>query len=117
MHNNRREGGLYSKHDLVYYISKKLGTTQVDTGVWCTAIFDSIQQAILEGRDVKLGNLGFFIQRDVPERNCRFADDRQYVVPAHRDVKFRVAKKLRDGLKDVPLIGSEEFDDDEDFED
>ncbi|MDO4936517.1 MAG: integration host factor subunit alpha [Sutterellaceae bacterium] len=80
---------------------ERLGLTRSEAGSVVDGIFEEIEKALVEGKEVKLVNFGTFTPRDKsarPGRNPRNGDE--HVVSARRVITFAPSKYLRDRVAD-----------------
>lgn len=88
-----------TKMNFVDVLFDRMGLSRVEASSVVEAIFSEIQQALLEGRDVKLSNFGTFSTRDKvarPGRNPKTGE--AHVIKARRVVTFVPAPHLRDAV-------------------
>ena len=91
-----------TKVNFVEILYDRLGLSRTEASAVVESIFDEIEQALLNGRDVKLANFGTFSTRDKvarPGRNPKTGQ--QHVISARRVVTFVPAPHLRDSLAGV----------------
>lgn len=76
--------------------------TQAQAEVLLNAFAEVLTDALVAGEDVKIPTFGTFKTADVAERTgtIQMGDKKgsQYVVPAHRTARFKVATELKNAL-------------------
>lgn len=88
-----------TKMNFVDVLYERMGLSRAEAATVVEAIFTEIQQALLEGRDVKLSNFGTFSTRDKvarPGRNPKTGEEHE--ISARRVVTFVPAPHLRDAV-------------------
>lgn len=88
-----------TKMNFVDVLYDRMGLSRSEAATVVETIFSEIQQALLEGRDVKLSNFGTFSTRDKvarPGRNPKTGEAHE--ISARRVVTFVPAPHLRDSV-------------------
>lgn len=83
-------------NDLKNAVAEKTGMTKADSGRIIEAVFGTIQEELVQGKDVRLIGFGSFETAERKEstgRNPRTGD--AIVIPAQTQVKFRPGKGLK----------------------
>lgn len=91
-----------NKPELVDAIAKKLGISKAEVDRFVNGFIEAIEDALLEGNDVKLKGFGNFSVVDKEATTCKNPRNPQEVieVPAKKVVKFKLSKKLKDLFND-----------------
>lgn len=95
----RANSATLTKVHFTELLYERLGLTRTEASSIVDAIFDEIEQALVDGRDVKLANFGTFVPRDKvarPGRNPRTGAP--HTVSARRVVSFVPAQHMRDSV-------------------
>lgn len=80
------------------YIPKTEARVQLDN------VMGALFEAIAEGNDVPLGDMGKLVVDLKPERNAHNPQTgEKLVVPAHYAVKFRPSKKIKEVVGALPV--------------
>jgi len=88
------------KQDLADVVLGIVGGTKVQSEEVVQAIFDKIASAMQSGQEVDIAGFGKFVVADRAAREARNPRTGEAIhVPAHRVVKFKVSKKLKDAVK------------------
>ena len=98
-----------TKINFVDVLYDRLGLSRTEALSVIEAIFSEIQNALIEGRDVKLANFGTFSTRDKsarPGRNPKTGEE--YEVSARRVVTFVPAPFMRDAVAEYSKTESKE---------
>lgn len=93
----RANSATLTKVHFTELLYERLGLTRTEACAIVDTMFDEIEQALVDGRDVKLANFGTFVPRDKvarPGRNPRTGAP--YTVSARRVVSFVPAQHMRD---------------------
>lgn len=86
-----------NKDTFVKKYAVKTGQNQKDALVQVDAFIDVLIEGLKEDKKVALVGFGNFEAVDVPERTHRNPKDGSEVVkPAHKKVKFKVGKRLKE---------------------
>ena len=89
-----------NKVELVEVLAKKLNVTKKEAAAFVTAFTETIHDALVEGKDVKLLGFGNF---SVTTRDARKGRNPQtgevMEIPAHKAVRFKPGKALKDAVK------------------
>ncbi len=88
-----------TKMHFVDILNERLGLSRSEASSVLEAIFDEVQAALVDGREVKLANFGTFSTRDKgarPGRNPRTGEE--HLVSARRVVSFIPAPYLRESV-------------------
>lgn len=88
-----------TKQHFVEIIYDRIGISRTESLSVVESIFEEIQKALIDGRDVKLANFGTFTTRDKvarPGRNPKTGE--AHVICARRVVSFIPAPHLRDSV-------------------
>lgn len=89
-----------NKVELVEVLAKKLNVTKKEAAAFLTAFTETVLDALVEGRDVKLLGFGNF---SVTTRDARKGRNPQtgevMEIPAHKAVRFKPGKALKDAVK------------------
>ena len=90
------------KPELIEKIAAKSGFNKAESEKFYNAFMESLKDALLEGEEVKLIGFGNFTIVDKEATECRNPMDpnKKVKVPAHKVVKFKISKKLKDLVKD-----------------
>jgi len=92
-------GEAVTRVDLVTAIAQELGVESAKAERALSAVTDTIQQAMAEGRRVTLVGFGSFSVAYRPERESTDPKTQRPIhIPASRSVKFRPAKALKEAL-------------------
>lgn len=75
--------------DLAEPIAAKAEISARQARVVLGAFFDEIEQALLDGQEVKLGSVGKLLVKNSAPRKARSFGGKEIQVPAKRVVKFR----------------------------
>ena len=97
----RANAASVTKMHFIELLYERLGLTRSEACNVVDTIFEEIEQALVEGREVKLVNFGTFTPRDKvarPGRNPRNGD--AHMVSARRVITFTASKYLRDRVSD-----------------
>lgn len=97
----RANASSVTKMHFIELLYERLGLTRSEAGSVVDGIFEEIEKALVEGKEVKLVNFGTFTPRDKsarPGRNPRNGDE--HVVSARRVITFAPSKYLRDRVAD-----------------
>ncbi len=103
------EAASMTKINFVDVLYDRLGLSRTEALSVIEAIFSEIQNALIEGRDVKLANFGTFSTRDKsarPGRNPKTGE--AYEVSARRVVTFVPAPYMRDAVAEYGKTGNKE---------
>lgn len=95
----RANGATLTKMHFIDLLYDRLGLTRTESASVVEAIFDEIECALIEGREVKLANFGMFSTRDKvarPGRNPKTGE--AHVISARRVVTFVPAPHLRESV-------------------
>ena len=85
--------------ELIAAVAKDAGVSQADAGKVLTAIVENIHKSLKSGGDVRISNLGVFDTAERAEREGRNpATGEALTIAAHKAVKFRPAKTLKDAV-------------------
>lgn len=110
-------GATLTKMHFIDLLYDRLGLTRTEANSVVEAIFEEIETALVEGREVKLANFGTFSTRDKvarPGRNPRTG--KPHVISARRVVTFVPAPHMRDSVaefKDPDYVAGKEAEDEE----
>ncbi len=89
-----------NKSELVSIVAEKAGLTKKDTEKLVGAVFESVKEAMSEGKKVQIIGFGTF---DVRERKAREgrnpATGEPIQIPAAKVPAFKAGKALRDSVK------------------
>ena len=90
-----------TKTELVRAAAERSDMTQKDTEIALTAIIDTIKDVLNAGEKVQLIGFGTF---EVVERKEKVGrnpkTNEEIIIPKHNALKFKVAKELKDSVKD-----------------
>ncbi len=95
----RANGATLTKMHFIDLLYDRLGLTRTEANSVVEAIFEEIEQALVQGREVKLANFGTFSTRDKvarPGRNPRTGTP--HVISARRVVTFVPAPHMRNSV-------------------
>jgi len=88
-----------NKNELVASVAEKAGLTKKDAEKAVGAIFESIQQALVEGDKVQVIGFGTF---EVKERSARTGrnprTNETIQIPASKNPSFKAGKALKDAV-------------------
>lgn len=96
-----------TKRELVINVSNKLGITQSEVAKVIETTFETISEALAEGKRWELRDFGVFEVKTRASRigrNPRTGD--QVPVPARRVVTFRPGKKMKEVVSNEPPSSS-----------
>lgn len=89
-----------NKVELVEVLAKKLNVTKKEAAAFLTTFTETVHDALVEGKDVKLLGFGNF---SVTTRDARKGRNPQtgevMEIPAHKAVRFKPGKALKDAVK------------------
>lgn len=89
-----------NKVNFIRKIAEKTGFTQKDTGATIDAALDVIENALVDGDDVKLSGFGTFETVEKAERTARNLQTGEMItVPAHKAPKFKFSKTIKDAVR------------------
>lgn len=87
-------------NDVVSKIAEVSGLTKTDSEKALRAFEDIVKDAMSEGNKVSLSNFVQFEVVDVPEReHTDIRTKEKYTTPAHKSVKAKVMKGLKESVK------------------
>ena len=88
-----------NKAELIASVAEKAGLTKKDAEKAVVAIFDSIQQAMVEGDKVQLIGFGTFEVRERAARTGRNPSNKEIInIPASKSPVFKAGKALKDAV-------------------
>ena len=89
-----------NKNDLIVSVSKKTDVNQKVVSDIINTTIDTIKETLADGEEVKLTGFMNFEIKDVSEREARnIRTGEPLIVPAHRTVKVKLSKTVKDCLK------------------
>lgn len=92
-------------NEIITEVATRNEVTKKDTKAIIDSFVEVITETLTKGEDVKVSGIGTFKIIDVAERTGTIMmGDRKgekYVSPAHKDVKVKVTKALRDTVKNA----------------
>lgn len=95
----RANGATLTKMHFVDLLYERLGLTRSESTSVVEAIFEEIEDALIDGREVKLANFGTFSTRDKVARPGRNPKTGQaHIISARRVVTFVPAPHLRESV-------------------
>lgn len=81
------------KIEFIKAVSEKLGTTQKEARATLESVFETIEDELVEGKKVPLGELGYVEVRNRAERNGFNPSTREpMVIPASKVVAYKSSK-------------------------
>lgn len=89
-----------NKKDLTKAVAEKVEMTQKSVGEVVDALFDAIENALMDGEDVSITNFGKFVvveKEASVKRNPSTGDPVE--VPAHNVVKFKASSVLKENVR------------------
>jgi len=95
------------KKDLIAKVAEKMTTderkyTKKEASIALDGVIGTLIDVITSGEEVKINGFGSFIIKDVAERQAmNMQTNEKCIVPAHKVVKFRVSKVLKDTVKGI----------------
>ena len=96
-------GEAMSKKELKERVHNELGGSKAQADRVVSAFLDSMQQALVEGREIKLNNLGSFKLVHKKPRTIRHPQSgRAIEVPGGTGVKFKPGKRLNARINSEP---------------
>ena len=108
----RANGATLTKMHFIDLLYDRLGLSRIEAGRVVEAVFQEIEQALIDGREVKLANFGTFSTRDKVARPGRNPKTGQaHVITARRVVTFVPAPHLRESVaafKDDSYVEAED---------
>ena len=89
-----------NRAELITRVSEKTGQKKKDTEIALDAILSTIEEALVEGENVKLIGFGTFETRDRKERTGRNPQKPETIVaiPASKAPVFKAGKSLKDAV-------------------
>ena len=88
-----------NKTELVAGVAEKAGLTKKDAEKAVGAIFESIQQALVEGDKVQMIGFGTFEVKERPARTGRNPRTNETIqIPASKNPAFKAGKALKDAV-------------------
>lgn len=88
-----------NKNELVASVAEKAGLTKKDAEKAVGAIFESIQQALVEGDKVQVIGFGTFEVKERPARAGRNPRTNETIqIPASKNPAFKAGKALKDAV-------------------
>lgn len=91
-----------TKQELIKKVSEKTGKTNKDTTEIVNALFESIQESLGSGEEVRLINFGVFSVKQTAERQGVNPRTREKItVPASMRVRFTPGKDLNESVANV----------------
>lgn len=88
-----------NKNELVASVAEKAGLTKKDAEKAVGAIFESIQQALVEGNKVQVIGFGTFEVKERPARMGRNPRTNETIqIPASKNPAFKAGKALKDAV-------------------
>lgn len=101
------------KKEIIELTAREAGTSQVKAKKVVNAYLNTIRQALEQGEDITLDHIGKFNYIFCKGRSYGFKAEEQYEVPDHYRIGFKISKKIKDSVKELPLsyFESEEFED------
>ena len=88
-----------NKNELVASVAEKAGLTKKDAEKAVGAIFESIQQALVEGNKVQVIGFGTFEVKERPARTGRNPRTNETIrIPASKNPAFKAGKALKDAV-------------------
>lgn len=89
-----------TKNDLIIKVADKTTVNRKVVSDIINEMVDTIKDTLTSGEDVKLSKFMNFEIKDVPEREARnIRTGEAIVVPAHKTVRAKLAKAVKDCLK------------------
>ena len=85
-----------NKSDLVEQVSEKAHVSKKDAENSITALFDLMEEALLEGREVNITNFGTFVPKKRKEREG--TDPKSHtriVIESNQTISFKLSKALK----------------------
>lgn len=85
--------------ELAKSVAEATGSSEADTKMVITAVFDQIGIAAAKGEEVSINGFGKFTVKDRPERQGRHPSNGEAItIAASKKVSFGAAKALKDRL-------------------
>lgn len=85
------------KAEFIKAVAEKLETTQVDARATLDSVFEAIEDALVEGKKVPLGDLGRLEVRERPARKARNPQTQEVIdVPARNAIAYKASKHARE---------------------
>lgn len=89
-----------NKTELIRETAKAAEKTIKETTEIVNALQDTIMKTLTSGESIKIVGFGNLEVKDVAERKARNPQDgSEFVVPAHKTVKAKLAKAVKDAAK------------------
>lgn len=89
-----------TKKEFVTALAEKTGFTKKDSEIFLGAFVEAVGDALEQGEDIKLVGFGAFTTREVEERIRRNPRTNEEITcPAHRTVKFKIGKELKERVR------------------
>ena len=78
---------------------KNIKLTVTDSNLCVATVFQAVSNALVNTGEVRIDGFGTIKRKDVPQRNCRNPRTGDtIVVPAHKAIIFKAARKLQDAV-------------------
>lgn len=93
-----------NKKELIDEIAEKTGFTKKDTAIFLDGFIEVVTESLAADRKVAISGFGAFETKYVEERTGIIqVGDRKgetYTTPAHRKLKFKVGKALKESINE-----------------
>ena len=88
-----------NKNELVASVAEKAGLTKKDAEKAVNALFESVQQALVEGNKVQMIGFGTFEVKERAARTGRNPQTNETIqIPASKNPAFKAGKALKDAV-------------------
>ena len=89
-----------NKNDLIIEVTNRVEANKKVTTDIINATIETIKDTLANGEEIKLTGFVNFEIKDVPEREARnIKTGEPVIVPAHKTVKAKLARSIKDCLK------------------
>lgn len=79
--------------------AKGIKLTTQEANLYVSTVFQAVANGVANDGEVRIDGLGTLKRKDVPDRNCRNPRTGEViVVPAHKAVIFKTARKLQEAV-------------------
>lgn len=88
------------KEEFITRLAKKLEMTKIDTRIIVDTYEELIRESLLEGEEIKIGDVGKFMLVDVAERiGCHPRTQESITIPRHKKLRFKVYESFKIKIK------------------
>lgn len=89
-----------NKTELITKVAKETGNSKKDSKVVVDAVFETIQEELVNGADVSILGFGTFKVKERAARKGRSPQTgEELIIPARKAVSFSVGKQLKESVK------------------